>query len=115
MSIWGQAIQAQSPPGGVTTDLTIWYDAGDVNGDNDYNNNPADGTEIAIWVDKSGNSNDAVVTAGKNGAIMETDPFELINGKPVLKFNRVSQRLGSIYNTGVDIRANGRYDHLFSV
>ncbi len=102
----GQQLQAQSPPGNVTTDLTIWYDAGDVNGDDNYTNNPVDSTEIMTWVDKSGNGNDAVVATGKNGAILETDPFELINGKPVLKFNQVSQTMGSIYGTGIDVRAS---------
>lgn len=103
--IFSKHIFSQAPPGGVTADLEIWYDASDVNGDNDETNNPIGGTEITTWIDKSGNGNDAVVHTGKNGAIMETAPLELINGRPVLKFDRINQTNGSIYNTGLDIRA----------
>ena len=85
----------------MTSDLEIWYDASDINGDNDETNNPADGTEITTWVDKSGNGNDAVIYTGKNGAIVETDPLEQINGRPVLKFDRINAINGSIYDTEI--------------
>ncbi len=36
----------------------LWVDALDVDGDLDETNNPADGTAVTTWVDKSGNGND---------------------------------------------------------
>ena len=101
-----QIVSAQTPPGNITGDLEIWYDASDINGDNDETNNPIDGTEINIWVNKANpGTNDAVIFPGKNGAILETDPLEQINRRPVLKFDRINARNGSIYDTGLDIRA----------
>jgi hypothetical protein len=50
---------SQTSPGGVLTSATckLWIDAGDINGDGDYTNNPAGGSAVTTWVDKSGNAN----------------------------------------------------------
>ena len=97
-------------PGGVTAGLQIWYDASDINGDNDFTNNPADETNITTWVDKSGNGNDATVIAGKNPGTMDSDAAELVNGNPFVKFNKIARRQGSMYDTGVDIRSGSMED-----
>jgi hypothetical protein len=54
---------AQDGPGGVgdctgTSALKIWMDANDLDGDDDFSDNPANGTLVSTWTDKSGNSND---------------------------------------------------------
>ena len=101
----------QTPPGGITNGLEIWYDAGDTDGDGDYTNNPATGTEITTWVDKSGNGNDAVVNTPTNtGAYLVSNAAELINGLPVLRFIRTGSLAGSVYETGVDIRSGTMED-----
>lgn len=50
---------SQTSPGGVlsSTDCKLWIDAGDMNGDGNYTNNPSVNTAVGTWNDKSGNSN----------------------------------------------------------
>ncbi|MBK7819367.1 MAG: hypothetical protein IPJ60_18885 [Sphingobacteriaceae bacterium] len=50
---------SQTSPAGVLTSAScrIWLDAGDLNADGNYTNNPAVGTFVTTWNDKSGNAN----------------------------------------------------------
>ena len=77
---------AANGPVGISTDVLLWLDASDIDGDNDPSNDPADGDLISVWVDKSGNGNDA--TAIFNPATFRSDSANLINGAPVVRFTR---------------------------
>ena len=51
--------QTPNGPGGISNttgsgSLRLWLDAGDVDGDGNYHNNPVNGTAITTWFDKSG-------------------------------------------------------------
>lgn len=82
------------------TGLQLWLDASDINNNG---SNPNNGTSISTWKDRSGFGNDASVLLGQNPGILNTNQ---INGKSVVKFNRTSSVLGSVYNVpNVDIRA----------
>ncbi|MFK5971619.1 MAG: choice-of-anchor Q domain-containing protein, partial [Candidatus Marithrix sp.] len=74
--------------------LTLWLDAEDVDGDGDSSNNPADGTDITIWQDKSGNNSDVIsgkpLGTGSNGGT-PTYHLNQFNGKPALKFVRAEK------------------------
>lgn len=48
----------------------------------------SDGDSIGTWVDQSGNGNDAIETNVPNQPIYKTN---IINGKPVLRFNSAAQ------------------------
>src|ERR1041385_7985834 len=52
-------LYSQTSPGGVLTSAAckIWLDAGDLNADGNYANNPAVGSAVTTWNDKSGNTN----------------------------------------------------------
>lgn len=65
-------------------------------------NEPSNGDEIATWINKAGPEN-ATQKSSQSGAIYETDVAEQINGHPLLKFNRVNDTQGSIYEVaGID-------------
>ncbi len=51
---------SQTSPAGVLTSAAckIWIDAGDMNADGNYGNNPSVNTAVTTWNDKSGNAND---------------------------------------------------------
>lgn len=53
---------SQTAPGGVLTSSAcrLWLDAGDLNADGNYTNNPVVDTRLATWNDKSGNANHLV-------------------------------------------------------
>lgn len=90
---------AQVLPTGISG-LRLWLDASDVN-----NNgvNPANGTAVNTWYDRSGLNNHATVFGSQSAGVLNTNQ---INGKPVVHFTRTSQTQGSVYEvTGVDIRA----------
>ncbi len=89
-------------PGSIASNIQLWLDSSDIDGDGNDANQPADGEGVATWVNKAG-PEDATQKAGQNAAIFETDPAELINGRPVLKFNGVSAGQGSVYEiSGMD-------------
>ena len=75
-------VNAQTGPGGVgktdgTSNLKIWLTADDLNGDGDLNNNPATGTLVSNWIDKSGNANNFTQT-GVNKPSYSTGVFNSI-------------------------------------
>ncbi len=89
-------------PGWVAANIELWFDSSDIDGDGNDANEPNDGDEIATWVNKAGPEN-ATQKSSQSGAIYETDAAEQINGHPLLKFNRVNDGLGSIYEVaGID-------------
>lgn len=66
----------QTGPGGVgTTDgnstLEVWLRAEDPDADGDFNNNPANGSQISTWVDYSGN-NSSYSNVGNNRPTYKT-------------------------------------------
>ncbi len=61
------AVYAQDGPGGIggidgTTNLVLWLDPHDIDGDGLTTDNPNNGDTIQTWHDKSGKKNDAVQT-----------------------------------------------------
>lgn len=44
-------------PDDINTQQRAWFDAVDINADNNYTNNPANNTAISLWNDKSGTEN----------------------------------------------------------
>jgi len=72
-------------PGDVDTGLLLWLDASDPDNDDDSNNNPADGTAVTTWSDKSGNGNDATRTSSDGTPIYVTSSN--INNIPAFRFN----------------------------
>lgn len=96
-------------PADIDRGLLLWLDASDV--DNDQNtSNPANGTAVRIWRDKSGNGNDAVADlANQETPTMRTS--SRINNGPALNFVWRANALGSVYRVpNVDIRAGRRAD-----
>ncbi|MCX6044159.1 MAG: Ig-like domain-containing protein [Chloroflexi bacterium] len=86
--------------------LILWLDAADPDGDGNSANNPADGAALTAWIDKSGQSHNATQLAGQNAGAFRSDPSELINGQPVVRFTRTDRLNGSVYEVpGVDLRA----------
>ncbi len=73
-------------PAGVDNGLVTWLDASDVDGDGNATNQPADGTPVATWHDKSGAGNDATILAGQQSATFKSDASSLVGGNPVLDF-----------------------------
>jgi uncharacterized repeat protein (TIGR01451 family) len=71
MFAW-QSFYGAAPDDIEKTSQRVWYDAVDLNGDGDYTNNPADGTSVATWSDKSGNSLD-VSNSGSHRPTYATD------------------------------------------
>ena len=66
------------------TDLMLWLDAQDVDGDGNSGNDPIAGTPVMTWADKSGNGYDAVQpTSGKRPLFQ---PLEF-NGMPALVYD----------------------------
>jgi len=72
-------------PGDVDTGLLLWLDASDPDNDDDSNNNPADGTAVTTWSDKSGNGNDATRASSDGTPIYVTSSN--INNIPAFRFN----------------------------
>jgi hypothetical protein len=104
---------AQTPvgPGGVATGLSLWLDASDPDADGTPGNDPADGTTLLVWKDRSGNARDATVLAGQGGAILRTAPDAGIAGRSALTFSRSSSTAGTIYEVAdLDLRASVRPD-----
>lgn len=81
--------------------LQLWLDAADVTAATGAN--PASGSTVATWKDKSGTGHNAVVLNGQSAAQFISNE---INGNPVMRFTRNSQTSGCVYQVqGLDIRA----------
>jgi len=76
---------AATGPGDVDTGLLLWLDASDPDNDDNSSNNPADGTAVTTWSDKSGNSNDATRASSDGTPIYVTSSN--INNIPAFRFN----------------------------
>lgn len=75
---------AQTSTGGVLTSANclLWIDAGDINGDGDYTNNPAVNTDISTWNDKSGNANNLT-----QGTAASRPNYNTLAGTSVVRFD----------------------------
>jgi parallel beta-helix repeat protein len=67
-------------PESLVSNPVLWLDASDIDGDGDTNDNPADGGDVTIWADKSGNGNDAA------GSTVPSYSTSAINGKAAVHF-----------------------------
>jgi hypothetical protein len=78
------SVQAQTSPGGVLTSANclLWVDAGDINGDGIYTNNPALGSAVGNWFDKSGNSNNLT-----QGFAVNQPTYNTLGGRSVLRWD----------------------------
>jgi hypothetical protein len=73
-------VNATGASPGDISNLVLWLDAGDIDGDGDTNDNLADGVDVTIWADKSGNGNDAA------GSTVPSYSTSAINGKVAVHF-----------------------------
>ncbi|TAJ67572.1 MAG: HYR domain-containing protein, partial [Chitinophagaceae bacterium] len=90
-------------PSGINSGILMWLDAADVDGDGIAGNDPSSNTNLTTWKDKSGLGNNATSIVGQNPITYITNQ---INGKPVARFTRTSDALGStLQAANVDIRA----------
>lgn len=94
-------LHAQTLP--VTNGLQLWLDASDVNG---TGTNPANGSNITTWTDKSPANRQVTQISNQNAAILNSNQ---INGKPVMHFTRTTNIKGSVFNVpSLDIRAGSK-------
>jgi hypothetical protein len=102
-------------PADVDSGLLLWLDASDPDNDGDSSNNPANGTAVTSWSDKSGNSNNARILSGQGSPTYR--PTSNINSVPAMRFARTTNTSGQVFEVpGVDIRATSRADvTIFSV
>ena len=98
------AVPAPTAPGGISKDLMVWLDASDIDGNGVEGDNPADGSTFTAWTDKSGLGNHARVRSGQNPGTYRSDPVAMINGKPTVRFNRVNDSKGTVFQIPVDLR-----------
>ena len=85
--------RAQTGLAGVDNGLVAWLDASDVDGDGNAANQPADGTQIATWSDKSGVGNDATALRSQQSATvahMFTYNLAPLNTAPVIDTDSVT-------------------------
>lgn len=75
--------------------LKLWLDANDIDGDGNGGNNPSNGSSVATWTDKSGNTKNA--TNG-DAAHRPTYTTNALNSKPVVSFNG---SVGQVLSAGV--------------
>ncbi len=103
-------VSAQSvAPGGVSSHLALWLDASDPDADGRTSNNPTDSATFSVWRDKSGHARNASTSLGFNDA--EYRRTRGINSLPTIRFNRISDGLGSELRVpNLDIRAITRPD-----
>lgn len=73
------SVYSQDPngPGGVfsktgTSNLRGWFDANDLDGDNIFTDNPANGTAVTAWVDKSSSGNNLTQGTAANQPVYNT-------------------------------------------
>lgn len=100
------------PPGGVAANLMLWLDASDPLGTGVA---PSDGTSITTWADLSGSGNEATVNprgvVQPNTAASFASAPTGFNGRPALRFDRIDDNSGSVYQTAdLDLRASSRPD-----
>jgi len=57
MGIFLPSIGFSAAPDDISTDQRAWFDAVDINADNNYNDNPINNSPIDTWWDKSGSGN----------------------------------------------------------
>ena len=90
VSLTSKLAQAKCPAG--VPGCTLWLDASDVDADGDSSNNPADGTPLSTWVDKS--STGVILTnsgAARPTYYSSTNP---INSLPRVNFSSsINQRI----------------------
>lgn len=96
-------------PGDIDTGLLLWLDASDPDNDGDNTNNPANGTSVTSWSDRSGNGNNARILSGQGSPTYR--PSSNINSVPAMRFVRSAGNSGQVFEVpGVDIRATTRPD-----
>ncbi len=96
------SLHAQTSPSGITN-LQLWLDASDPNGNSVL---PANGTTITSWKDKSGNNKHTYLYNSGSGYVSPVYYQNQINGKGVIRFTRGSSGIiGSGYAAPLDIRA----------
>ena len=94
---------SQTGPGGIgtndgTSNLVLWLDANDLNADGDTNNNPANGSVVSAWNNKSGvPSTDWSQTIAIRQPVYTT---AVMNGYPAVTFD------GNDFLNGPDIEYN---------
>lgn len=74
---------AQTGPGGIgnkmgTSTLEVWLEAGDLDGDDIFTDNPANTTAVGTWTDKSGNANHLVQATAANQPLYTTGTFNSV-------------------------------------
>jgi hypothetical protein len=93
---------AQTGPAGVNSGIVTWVDAGDIDGDGLTNDQPADGTTVSTWNDKSGNGKHASTLSPHQSPTLQSDAASLMGGNSVLYFPGNSVL---VFN-GIDLRAS---------
>ena len=94
-------VSIESPADVDASGFSLWLDADDIDGDgmsrtvdNDLDE-PANGGDIAVWHDKSGNDADATVQSsidnGDPGAMAPSMSTNQFNGQPVVEFSESNQ------------------------
>ena len=74
---------AQTGPGGIgnkmgTSTLEVWLEAGDLDGDGVFTDNPANTTAVDTWTDKSGNANHLIQSTSANQPFYTTGTFNSV-------------------------------------
>ena len=96
---------ALNGPANVNNDIMLWLDAADANGNG---TSLTAGADLTTWKDKSGAGHDATVAPGNSPGVYQSNQ---INGKPVVRFTRISNTSGSVYVVNdVDLRAGTNPD-----
>lgn len=75
--------QAQNGPGGIgsrtgTSTLESWFDANDLDGNDVFTDNPANGTAVSSWIDKSGNANNMTQGTANNRPTYTTGTYNSV-------------------------------------
>ena len=76
--------------GGVTGGLMYWLDASDIDADGLTNDNPANGSPVGTWQDKTANNRDFTQGTANQQPVYET---AAIGGLPALHFDGSNDRL----------------------
>lgn len=59
-------------PDDINANMRVWFDAYDINGNDDFSDNPGSGATITTWVDKSGNGRDVSHPTASRRPILKT-------------------------------------------
>ncbi|HEX7260593.1 MAG TPA: autotransporter-associated beta strand repeat-containing protein, partial [Luteolibacter sp.] len=79
--------------------MKVWLDAGDINGDGNYGNNPATGTGVATWTNKGtlgAAGNFAEVQTGGSPTLTASNAS--FNTKPTVTFSAAGKQLANTTN-----------------